>query len=173
TRVETDDRPEQQRRRACCGQPFVAVTGTAECDSLEVDARPHRRVIRRPRYRQSCSCPGNKPIVTAAPVPRVLPKSKIGVSLWVEILLDKYLLQRPTYRLLAALQMQGMNLALGTITDGLQHLEPLFTPLYEALLEHSREQPLWHADETRWQVFVSREGKVGHGWYLWLCHAAD
>jgi transposase len=173
TTEEIHDLPEEQRRCACCGQPFVAFPGSEECAILEVDVRAHRRVIRRPRYRPSCSCPGNKPIVTAPPVPRVLPKSKIGVSVWVEILLDKYLLQRPTYRTLAALQMQGLNLALGTITDGLQHLEPLFTPLYEALIERSREQPLWHADETRWQVFVTLEGKVGHGWYLWLFHAAD
>jgi transposase len=173
TTEEIHDLPEEQRRCACCGRPFVAFPGSEECEILEVAVRAHRRVIRRPRYRPSCSCPGNKPIVTAPPVPRVLPKSKIGVSVWVEILLDKYLLQRPTYRLLAALQMHGMDLALGTITDGLQHLEPLFTPLYEALIERSREQPLWHADETRWQVFVTMEGKVGHGWYLWLFHAAD
>jgi transposase len=173
TTEELHDLPEEQRRCACCGQPFVAFPGSEKCEILEVEVRAHRRVIRRPRYRPSCSCPGNKPIVTAPPVPRVLPKSKIGVSLWVEILIDKYLLQRPTYRLLAALQMHDMNLALGTITDGLQRLEPLFTPLYEALIERSREQPLWHADETRWQVFVTMEGKVGHGWYLWLFHAAD
>lgn len=111
--------------------------------------------------------------MTAPPVPRVLPKSKIGVSLWVEILLDKYLLQRPTYRLLQAWRLHGLDLSLGTITDGLRHVEPLFTPLYEALIERSQQQPLWHADETRWQVFVTREGKVGHGWYLWVFHAAD
>jgi transposase len=135
--------------------------------------RAYRRVIRRPRYRPGCSCPGNKPIVTAAPPPRVLPKGKLGVSMWAEILLDKYLLQRPTYRLLQAWRWHGLDLSLGTVTDGLRRLEPLFAPLYEALAERSQQQPLWHADETRWQVFVTTEGKVGHGWYLWVFHAAD
>jgi transposase len=171
--VETHDLPEEQRRCRRCGQPFVAFPGSEEAEILEVAVRAHRRVIRRPRYRPTCSCPGNKPIMTAPPVPRVLPKSKIGASLWVEILLDKYLLQRPTYRLLEAWRLHGLDLSLGTITDGLRHLEPLFTPLYEALIERSQQQPLWHADETRWQVFVTWEGKVGHDWYLWVFHAAD
>lgn len=93
--------------------------------------KAHRRVIRRKRYRPSCSCPDNKPIVTAPPAPRVIPKSKVGVSIWVLILLDKYLFQRPTYRLLAALRLHDLDLSLGSITDGLKHLEPLFTPLYD------------------------------------------
>ena len=31
-----------------------------------------------------------------------------------------------------------------------------------------RSEPHWHADETRWEVFVEREGKIGHRWYLWV-----
>ena len=93
--------------------------------------------------------------------------------MWVTLLLDKYLFYRPTYRLLADLQTQGLDLALGTVTDGFQRLLPLFEPLYEALAAHSRRQPLWHGDETRWQVFATVEGKVGFRWYLWVVHAAE
>src|SRR5262249_39301664 len=85
----------------------------------------------------------------------------------------KYLSYRPTYRLLAELQTHGLDLASGTLTDGLQRLLPLFEPVYHALAEHSRRQPLWHADETRWQVFATVEGKVGYRWYLWAFHAAE
>jgi transposase len=95
------------------------------------------------------------------------------VSIWVEVLLDKYLFYRPTYRLLDDLRTIDLDLSLGTVTDGLQRLVPLFQPLYEALIEHSRGQPLWHADETRWQVFVTVEGKTGYRWYLWVFHSAD
>ena len=49
----------------------------------------------------------------------------------------------------------------------------MFEPLYDLLVEHSRQQTLWHADETRWLVFATCEGKVGHRWYLWVFHAAD
>jgi transposase len=103
----------------------------------------------------------------------VIPKSSLGVSVWVTVLLDKYLSYRPTYRLLADLRTQGLGLALGTLTDGLQRLLPLFEPPYEALAAHSRRQPLWHGDETRWLVFATVEGKVGFRWYLRVFHAAE
>ena len=35
----------------------------------------------------------------------------LGISVWVTILLDKYLLQRPTYRLLQNLRGHGLDLA--------------------------------------------------------------
>src|SRR5262249_47086369 len=35
------------------------------------------------------------------------------------------------------------------------------------------QQRLWHADETRWLVFASVEGKVGYRWYLWVFHAEE
>src|SRR5262249_45219758 len=86
-------------------------------------------------------------------------------------LLDKFLFYRSTYRLLEDLRTQGLDLSQGTLTDGLQRLLPLFEPLYDHLVEHSRRQALWHADETRWLVFATREGKVGYRWYLWVFHA--
>jgi transposase len=49
----------------------------------------------------------------------------------------------------------------------------MFEPVYEALAAHSRCQPLWHGDETRWQVFATVEGKAGFRWYLWAFHAAE
>lgn len=170
---ERHDLPEEQRLCPCCGLLFVELGDSEDSEVLEVEVKAHRRRIRRPKYKPACSCPDNKPIITAPPVPRVIPKSKIGVSIWVLILLDKYLFYRPTYRLLDDLRLHDLDLSLGTITDGLQRLEPLFVPLYEAMVAHSKEQTLWHADETRWQVFVTVEGKVGHRWYLWVFHAAD
>ena len=47
---------------------------------------------------------GNPGIITAPPPAKLIPKSILGVSIWVEVLLDKYLFYRPTYRLLAGLE---------------------------------------------------------------------
>jgi hypothetical protein len=47
------------------------------------------------------------------------------------VLLDKFLYYRPTYRLLAEWQSRGLDLALGTLTDGLQRHLPLFQPVYD------------------------------------------
>ena len=87
--------------------------------------------------------------------------------------MDKYLFYRPTYRLLADWATHGLDLSLGTVTDGLKHLVPLFEPVYQALVRQSQTQTLWHADETRWLVFASIEGKVGYRWYLWVFHSAE
>jgi transposase len=156
-----------------CGQPFDDFPGTEDALILEVDVRAHRRVIRRRRYRPRCSCAAAPGIVTAPPPPRLIPKGILGVSIWAAVLLDKYLFYRPTYRLLADWETLGLDLSLGTITDGLRRLVPLLEPVYEAMVAHSQGQTLWHADETRWLVFASIEGKVGHRWYLWVFHGAE
>jgi transposase len=171
--VEDHQLPPDQCRCSRCGQPFDEFPGTEDSIILEVEVRAHRRVIRRRRYRPACSCAAHPGLVTAPPPPRVIPKSILGVSIWVTLLLDKYLFYRPTYRLLADWDTHGLDLSLGTVTDGLKHLVPLFEPIYQALVRRSQSQTLWHADETRWLVFASIEGKVGYRWYLWVFHSAE
>jgi transposase len=144
-----------------CHLPFEPIGGTEDSTVLEIDVRAHRRLVRRRRYRPTCRCGVVPQVVTAPPPPRLIPKSLLGVSIWVTVLLDKYLFYRPTSRLVADLRSHGLDLALGTLTDGLQRLAPLFEPLYEAFVQRSRQQALWHADETRWLVFATIEGKVG------------
>jgi transposase len=89
------------------------------------------------------------------------------------VLLDKYLSYRPTYRLLADLRTHGLDLSQGALTGGLRQLVPLFQPLYDALIQHSQQEHLWHGDETRWLVFAAVEGKVGYRWYLWAIQSAE
>ena len=170
---EDHELPPDQCRCSRCGQPFADFPGTEDSIILEVDVRAHRRIIRRRRYRPTCSCAAHAGIVTAPPPPRLIPKSILGVSIWVSLLLDKYLFYRPTGRLLADWATHGLDLSLGTVTDGLRHLVPLFEPVYETLVRRSQIQPLWHADETRWLVFAVIEGKVGYRWYLWVFHSAE
>jgi transposase len=165
--------PSHQCLCSRCGQPFADFPGTEDSEILEVEVRAHRRIVRRRRYRPTCGCAAHPGVVTAPPPPRLIPKSILGVSIWVTVLLDKYLFYRPTYRLLADWATLGLNLSLGTLTDGLNRLTPLFEPVYEALVKRSQGQTLWHADETRWSVFASIEGKVGYRWYLWVFHSSD
>jgi transposase len=171
--VEDHQLPPEQACCSRCGQPFADFPGTEDATILEVEVRAHRRIIRRRRSRPTCSCAAHPGIVLAPPPPRLIPKSILGVSIWVALLLDKYLFYRPTERLLADWATHGLDLALGTITDDLKRLAPLFEPVYEALVRHSQGQTLWHADETRWLVFATIEGKVGYRWYLWVFHSAE
>jgi transposase len=171
--IEVLDLPADQQRCGGCGLPLEPFPGTEDGEILEVAVKAHRRVYRRRRYRPVCSCGQHPGIVTASPPGKVIPKSILGVSIWVEVLLDKFLFYRPTYRLLADWQTLGLDLSLGTITDGLQRLLPLFRPVYQKLVEHNQAQQHWHADETRWLVFATLEGKLGYRWFLWVFHSAE
>ena len=159
--------PADQQQCPQCGQPFTSFPGTADSELLEIEVRAYRRRYRRRRYRPTCPCGCQPGLVTAPGPAKLLPKSQWGVSVWVTVLLDKFAFGRPTQRLLADLASHGLDLSAGTLTDGLQRLLPLFGPLYEALVAKNRQMDHWHADETRWLVFVSLPDKSGHRWYLW------
>jgi transposase len=170
-REQIIDLPEAEQVCPYCGLPLRAC-GTEDSEQLEIEIIVYRRVIRRCRGQRTCSCPGPRTI-TAPPAPKLIPKSLLGVSVWVEILLDKFASYRPTQRLLEQWRLLGLDLASGTITDGLQRLEPLFKPIMEALLKRNRLSHYKQADETRWLVFVEKQGKVGFGWWLWVFNSED
>lgn len=100
-------------------------------------------------------------------------RGKFGISVWTSVLLDKFLYGRPSQRLLQDLADHGLNMSPGTLAGGLQTIAPLFKPLDAALQSKLRSEPYWHADETRWAVFVNIVGKVGHRWYLWVFHSSS
>jgi len=165
------DLPEAEQLCPHCGLPLKAC-GTEDSEQLEIEITVFRRVIRRRRRQRTCGCPGPR-TGTAPPAPKLIPKSLLGVSVWVEILLDKFASYRPTQRLLEQWRLLGLDLAAGTVTDGLQRLEPLFGPIMEALLKRNRQSHYKQADETRWLVFVEQQGKVGFGWWLWVFNSKD
>jgi transposase len=154
-----------------CGLPLADFAGTEDSEVLEIDVKAYRRLIRRWRYQPICDCGCVPGIVSAPPASRLIERGKFGVSVWVSVLLDKYLYGRPSHRLLQDLADHGLNMSPGTLAGGLQAIAPLFEPLEQALVAKLRSEPHWHADETRWAVFVVIEGKTGHRWYLWVFHS--
>ena len=165
--VEAHDVDPEQRRCPACGEDYHA-HGSEDSEQLEIEVRAYRRVIKRRRYRRSCQCEGAAQLLTAPAPPRLIPKGILGISIWVTVLIDKYLLYRPTHRLLADLRAHGLDLAQGTVTDGLRRLAPLFAPLREALIARSRRAAHWHADETSWQVFEATSEDACYRWCLWV-----
>jgi len=102
-----------------------------------------------------------------------LPVTEEFVSLWTLVLLDKYSSYRPTERLLGQLEQYDLDLPAGTINDGLERIEPMLRPVYEAFCQRNRQGDFHQADETRWLVFAVLEGKKGYGWWLWVVLGAD
>ena len=162
---------QEMTSRACCpgcGLGLREFGGTQDAEVLEIEVKAYRRVVRRHRYRPTCGCARLPGIVTAPPPPQLMPRGKLGVSIWVEVLLSKFVYGQPSARLLRDWRDQGLHISQGTLTDGLRCLLPMFAPLIEAGLAQLRRGTHWHADETRWEVFEELEGKVGHRWYLWV-----
>jgi transposase len=147
------------------------LSGDEESDIFEIDVKAYRRRVYRKRYKKGCSCSPtvNAPTIIVAPPPaKVIPKSPYGISIWVHILLGKFLYAQPLHRILRELRGYGLSLAPGTITGGLHKIAALFAPLKQAWYEHQMSESRFHNDESRWEVFTAVDGKVGHRWYLWV-----
>jgi transposase len=173
--VEEEFVPLPEESVACphCGKPAAMMSLTEDSEVLEIDVRPHRRRIRRRRYRATCDCDPARRTLTAPPPPKLIPKGNYGISIWVHVLLDKYASYRPTERLLGQLEQYDLDLSAGTVNDGLKRIEPMLRPIYEALCARNRQGSFHQADETRWRVFVLVDGKKGYGWWLWVVLGAD
>ena len=172
--VVEDLRVLPQEDRACpeCGAAF-SPSDTEDSEQIEIEVNAYRRVIRRRRYQRTCSCAKCPRTIVAPPAPKLIPKGLLGVSVWVEILVDKFFSHCPTERLLSQWRLRGLDVAAGTVADGLKCIEPLFKPLYDALLKRNAESPFAQADETRWMVFIDLDGKAGHRWWLWVFLGED
>ena len=170
---EWHDVPSNQQICPQCAKPRVSTSKTEDSDILEIGVAAHKRRIKRRCFRKNCDCPNVPFLITAPPAPRLIPKSSLGVSVWVEVIVQKYQHSIPTNRLCADLKSLGAPLSQGTLTGGLQKLAPLFEPLSEALMERHLTERLFHGDETRWKVFQDIEGKIGHRWYLWVTRSAS
>ena len=171
--VETHDLPPDQKCCPGCRKPFATYGSPETSEILEVDVRAHRRIVRRPRYRKTCSCPDTRSPVLSLPAPRLVPRGKLGISVWVWVLVDKFAFHRPTARLLKDLRLLGLPLSQGTVTDGLRRLTPFFEPLYRAIVEKSRTASFSQADETRYLVFEASRGKANNKWWLWILLTVD
>ena len=156
-----------------CGLGLSIFPGTEDSSVVEIEVKAYRRVIHRKRYSPVCNC-GCLGAIVAAPVPsKLIAKGKFGVSVWTSVLLDKFLYGRPSHRLLQDLAGHGLNMSPGTLAGGLQTLASLFEPIEDALLAKLRSEAHWHADETRWAVFIDVHGKVNHRWYRWVFHSSS
>ena len=67
-----------------CGQPLRLRSDTEDSEQIEIDVRAYRRKFRRRRYERTCTCEGSRTL-TAPPPPKLIPKGRYGILVWVEI----------------------------------------------------------------------------------------
>ena len=168
---ETIDLQDDEKYCPCCGLPRMPRPALDETsDVIEVDVRAYTRRIQRPAYVRNpgCHCPNVPAVITAPPFPRLITRSPYGISIRVDILLNKFQYSQPTHRHLQDLKDRSLPLSPGTVAGGLQSIAPLFEPIMAGLHQQQMIEDLFYNDETRWEVFVEVEGKIGHRWYLWM-----
>ena len=156
-----------------CGLEYSLLSSYEESDIIEVAVAAHVRRIKRQKCAKNCTCvPGSK-IITAPVIPKLIPGSPYGNSIWAEILLSKFIHAQPVNRTLNDFSSLGLDISPGTIAGGLQKITPLFEPVYKAFHQQQMTENKFHNDETRWEVYDQVEGKTGHRWYLWVMRSAS
>lgn len=155
-----------------CGEPRTAL-GTEDSEQIEIEITAHRRRIRRQRYRRCCRCP-TEPVTIIAPLPaKLIPKGVLGTSVFVDVLISKYQAHQPVERWLLGWRQNDLDLANGTVFDGLRRIEPLLQPIHQAILQRAATAAVSQADETRWHQFAEVEGKTSHLWWMWAFLGVD
>ena len=173
---EVRDLAEEEKHCPCCGLPYQPSPALDEHNEfIEVAVSAYTRRVHRRAYvrHRACCCPGTPVVLSAAPEPRLIPRSPYQVSFWVEVLLSKFHYAQPTHRYLQDLRDQGLAVSPGTVAGGLKAIAPLFEPVLAALYDKQMTEQLFFNDETRWEVFVELKGNVGSRWYLWVTRSAS
>ncbi|BBO81244.1 transposase [Desulfosarcina ovata subsp. sediminis] len=156
-----------------CGLPFEALPFTEDSELIHWEVKLVRHIHRRCCYTPTCTCQAVPGIVTAPPVDKLIPKGMFTEGFWVRLILEKFLFQRPLYRIRQVLVLEGFDVSQGTLTGGLNKIKDLVEPLYKGIIQQSRQANHWQMDETRWMVFEEIAGKTGYRWWLWVVVTKD
>lgn len=151
-----------------CGKAYKKLDATEESSLFEYVEGLYRDAYERCKYVSQCECEGRR-IVMAEPPPKLYPRTNIGISLWIRLIVQKFLQGVPTSRTLKEFSLLGFSLAQGTVTGGFKIIDALLEPLYEQIANHCRASDLWNADETMWRVFDGTRIK----WWLWIVASQD
>ena len=151
-----------------CGIPYMVLSVTQDTALFEIAVDLFQTIFKQLKYVSQCDCLGKK-IITAPLPPKLYPRTSIGNSLWVFLVVQKFLHGVPTNRTLKDLSLYGFALAEGTVTGGLKRINDLLTILNDEVVNHCRGADLWNADETTWRVFDASKTR----WWMWLVASND
>ena len=171
TEEQVRDVPEAERVCPRCGAGYVPF-GEECCELIDWQVRLVRVVIRRPTYRRTCRCPV-RGVLAAPPAPKPIGKGRFTSRFLARLLVEKFVLGRPTHRVAAALAHDGLDLAEGTLAGVLAACSDLVAPLAAKISERNAAAAHLHVDETRWQVYAAVEGKDSHRWWCWVFAGPD
>jgi transposase len=166
--VELYEGEEDELYCRICKKPYFELKETEDSELVEIEIKGYKRKIKRKKYARGCECKESKGIIMAKGPVKLFAQMRYGLSIWINILINKYRFQIPVARILKKLALVGVDVPAGTAGDGLKRIAPLFEPIYAALEEKSRAAEWWQGDETRWSVYELPEHKWSYRWYLWV-----
>ena len=158
--------PEAELKCPKCGLP---ANEKPPMDSVSYQVSVEKRYILkkliRKAYGTACGCDEQSAIIMAPPAAQIIPKGKYSEEIWVDILISKYMNHMPVNRQLSEMVQAGIDIKSGMVFNGARKIYfDFLNPLYELLLSDLRLGGRWHADETRWHVFMDECRKL---WQMW------
>ncbi len=155
-----------------CGKRYVG-NGKRTSETFEIEVKAHKRKINKSRHRRACDCESSPLYVTASAPARLFKHTQYGISVWAQLIHERYWNLRP-YRLIErCFSDHGFKISAGTLADSAKRLLPLFEPLYDAILAHQNEDRLRHADETSWRIQSLKEVGGSQRAWLWVSVSKD
>src|SRR6476661_9503858 len=146
TEEQVRDVPEAERVCPRCGGDYVPF-GEECCELIDWRVQLVRVVIRRPTYRRGCRCPV-RGVLAAPPAPKPIGKGRFTCGFVARLLVEKFVLGRPTHRMAAALAHDGLDLADGTLAGVFAACSDLLAPLAAKISERNAAAAHLHIDET-------------------------
>lgn len=174
-REQIIDLPEDQKRCSRCSKPLIEKPELEQV-SFEIckEVLYYIKKIMRKAYKKTCDCDRTRALTVAPPPPKIIPKGKFSIEFWADCLVNKYMMHLPVQRQLLEMKMHGLTVPAGTIFGGFKKLHSEYLlPLYQAMAIQLRKSSHWHADESRWFMFVEIEGKNNHKWMMWCFTSKD
>lgn len=142
--AEPNPVPPEKRVCPVCGSEMLTL-GHRTCEILDVVPA---QVFVRVREDETVACPHDETILSASPPPAIVERGKLGDTLLVEALADKYLDHLPVERQCTRWTRTGVSLAPQTLGRGINAAIDLLRPVAARIVEQTRAPGLLGTDAT-------------------------
>jgi len=142
--TEVNDVPADLRQCPLCGETMKTVSHSV-CEILDV--RPAELIVRR-RLDERVACPNDDTIVSAPKPPQLIERGKLGTTLIVESLADKYLEHQPIERQCLRWSRTGLDVAPQTLGRGVAAAIDVLSPVARAIQSMTSGPGLLATDAT-------------------------
>lgn len=137
--------PAEKRLCPVCGTEMQSVCFSERCEYLDIV--PAEFIVVQPKD-ETVRCPYDDTTVSADPEPRIVEDGKLGDTLLVEAVCDKYLEHIPVERQVTRFARAGVDVAPQTLGRGVHATIDLLEPIAEQIEECTRGQGVLGTDAS-------------------------